>query len=35
MPKKGEKATTEGRKANQKMKPYLVYQYLLHNSDEN
>ena len=35
MPKKGEKATTEGRKDNQKMKPYLVYQYLLHNSDEN
>jgi predicted DNA-binding transcriptional regulator YafY len=35
MPKKGEKATTEGRKDNQKMKPYLVYQYLLHHSDEN
>lgn len=26
---------TKGRKNNQKMKPYLVYQYLLHNSDEN
>ncbi len=35
MPKKGEKAINEGRKDNQKMKPYLVYQYLLHNSYEN
>ncbi len=35
MPKRGEKAINEGRKDNQKMKPYLVYQYLLHNSDEN
>lgn len=26
---------TSGRKNNQKMKPYIVYQYLLHNSDEN
>ena len=26
---------TSGRKSNQKMKPYLVYQYLLHHSDEN
>lgn len=24
-----------GRKENQKMKPYLVYQYLLRNTDEN
>lgn len=24
-----------GRKADQKMKPYLVYQYLLRNTDEN
>lgn len=24
-----------GRKEHQKMKPYLVYQYLLRNSDEN
>ena len=26
---------TKGRKDNQKMKPYLVYQYLLRNTDEN
>ena len=26
---------TKGRKDNQKMKPYLVYQYLLKESDEN
>ena len=25
----------KGRKEHQKMKPYLVYQYLLRNSDEN
>ena len=26
---------TSGRRSNQKMKPYLVYQYLLKESDEN
>lgn len=28
-------ASTSGRKNNQKMKPYIVYNYLLRNSDEN
>lgn len=27
--------TRHGKKQNQKLKPYLVFQYLLHNSDEN
>ncbi len=29
------KDTHNGRQANQKMKPYLVFQYLMHQSDEN
>ena len=35
MTKKGEKSPTSGKKQNQKLKTYLVMQYLLRNSDEN
>ena len=28
-------ANNRGKKFDQKMKPFLVYQYLIHNSDEN
>ena len=31
----GNKDAHNGRQANQKMKPYLVFQYLMHQSDEN
>lgn len=35
MTQKNESTSNHGRKDNQKMKSYLVYDYLLHNSDEN
>ena len=31
----GSKDTHNGRQANQKMKPYLVFQYLMRQSDES